>query len=430
MSLKPAAKERRREYARFLLMFVFFGFIMKISSEFIHEIGHVFTVLILEGKILGISIRAEWPFTLSRTKWVIPNPSNINLALIAVAGILFETVTSIVGQSVLILRRRMRPVYAISLFWLSFWTYLSPVVYLVMGAIHPFGDVLDLVNAMPVPSYLIGSLGVIMLISCTYLLSLILRGIFSNVLELPAASDAVSYFWAFLHAFFVLVTIVTYGIPTPPAITVASMVVIFIWSYISARWLLVFFSRLRGAERLWPPKYVKPSPVSSTSVEDPGRKLKLGYAALFSVALISTLLTGYMVNQYLSTYSVVMKTTIEIEVVSIELGSNEPLLNLSVRVFNPASKNMTLDRIEFDVKLNSKFMQHQVLQIIPAARPGSYITFNRAISLPKDRMFTIEEAARDDSWVWTVSGSGHVETMFGETLLRFKSDSTCEPQFG
>jgi hypothetical protein len=137
-----------------------------------------------------------------------------------------------------------------------------------------------------------------------------------------------------------------------------------------------------------------------------------------------------MVNQYLSTYSVVMKTNIEIEVVNIELGPNEPVLNLSVRVFNPTSKNMTLDRIEFDVKLNSKFMQHQLFQSIPAARPKSSVTFNRAISLPRDRMFTIEEAERDDSWEWTVSGSGHVVTMFGETLLRFKSDSTCEPQVG
>ena len=411
-------------------MFVFLGFIMKIFSEFIHEMGHTFTVMMLGGKILGISIRAEWPFTLSHTKWVLPNPSNMELALIAVAGILFETVTSIVGQSILFRRRRIRPVYAISLFWLSFWTYLSPVVYLIIGAIHPFGDVLDLVNAMPVPSFLTGALGVIMLISSTYTLSLILRGVFSNVLELPTASDAVSYFWAFLHTFFVLVTIVTYGLPTPPAITVASMVVIFIWSYITARWLLVFVSRLKGAQRLWPPKYVKPSPASSTSVEDRSRKLKLGYTALFSVAVISTLLTGYMVNQYLSTYSVVMKTSIEIEVANIELGPNAPLLNLSVRVYNPTSKNMTLDRIEFDVKLNRKFMQHQVLQTIPTARPESYVTFNRAISLPKDRMFTIEEAAKEGSWEWTVSGSGYVETMFGETLLRFKSESTIQPHVG
>jgi len=428
MSLTPVARERRREYARFLLMFMFLGFIMKILSEFIHEMGHAFTVLMLGGEILGISIRAEWPFTLSHTKWVIPNPTSMNLAMIASAGILFETVTSIVGQSILLLRRRMRPVYSISIFWLSFWTYLSPVVYLLMGAFHPFGDVLDLVNAIQVPRFLIGGIGVILFISCTYLLSLILRDIFSNILDLPTASDAVSYFWAFLHTFFVLVTIVTYGLPMHPTITAASMVVIFIWSYICARWLLMFVSRLRGVERLRPLKYVKPSPVSPTSVEDPDRKFKLGYAVLFSAALISALLTGYMVNQYLSTYNVVMKTSITTEVVNIELGPNDPLLNLSVRIFNPTSENMTLDRIEFDIKLNNKFMHHQVLYPIPTARPESIVTFNRAVFLPKDRMFTIEEAARDDSWEWTVSGSGYVVTMFGETLLRFKSDSTCKPQ--
>jgi hypothetical protein len=428
MSLTPTARERRREYARFLLMFVFLGFAMKILSEFIHEMGHALTVLMLGGEILGISIRAEWPFTLSHTKWVISNPTSMNLAMIASAGILFETVTSIAGQSILILRRRMRPVYSISIFWLSFWTYLSPVVYLLMGAFHPFGDVLDLVNAIQVPRFLIGGIGVILFISCTYLLSLILRDIFSTILDLSTAYDAVSYFWAFLHTFFVLVTIVTYGLPMHPTITAASIVVIFIWSYICARWLLMFVSRLRGVERLWPQKYVKPSPVSSTSVEEPGRKLKLGYAVLFSAALISALLTGYMVNQYLSTYNVVMKTSITAEVVNIELGPNDPQLNLSVMIFNPTSGNMTLDRIELDIKLNNKFMHHQVLHPIPTARPESIVTFNIAVFLPKDRMFTMEEAARDDRWEWTVSGSGHVSTMFGETLLRFKSDSTCKPQ--
>jgi len=408
-------------------MFVFIGFAMKILSEFIHEMGHALTVLTLGGEILEISIRAEWPFTLSHTTWVIPNPTRMNLAMIAVAGILFETVTSLVGQSILILRRRMRPVYQISIFWLSFWTYLSPVVYLLMGAFQPFGDVLDLVNAIQVPRFLIGGIGVVIFISCTYLLSLILRDIFSNVLDISTASDAVSYFWAFLHTFFVLVTIVTYGLPMHPTITAASMVVIFIWSYICARWLLMSVSRLGGAERFWLQKQVKTSPITPRPVGDPGRRIKLGYAALFSAALISALLTGYMVNQYLSTYNVVMKTSITAEVVNIELGSNDPQLNMSVMIFNPTTENMTLNKVEYDIKLNDKFMHHQVLYPIPTLKPGSYVTLSRAVILPRDRMFTLEEAARDKSWEWTVSGSGYVVTMFGETLLRFKSDSICKP---
>ncbi len=409
------------------MMFVFLGFAMKVMSEFIHEMGHVSTVLLLGGEILEVSVRAEWPFTLSYTRWIIPNPTGVNLALIAVAGIVFETVTSITGQSILLLRRGMRPIYSVSIFWLSFWTYLSPVVYLLMGALHPFGDVLDLVNAVQAPRLLIGGVGVALFVSCTYSLSLILRNIFLNILDLRAASNAVSYFWAFLHTFFVIVTVFTQGLPMNPTITAASMVVIFIWSNISARWLLMYVSRLRG-ERLLPQGYVKPSRVTINSVKDPARKIKLGYTLLFSTALLSALLTGYMITQYLGTYNVVMKTSITAEVLAVELGPDAPVLNLSVSIFNPRDEDMTLDSVEFDIKLNGKYMHHQVLQKIPEASPGSYVTFSRAVVLPSSRMFTIEEAARDDRWVWTVSGSGYVVTMFGETLLRFESDSTCRPE--
>jgi len=123
----------------------------------------------------------------------------------------------------------------------------------------------------------------------------------------------------------------------------------------------------------------------------------------------------------------VMKTSITAEVVNIELGSNDPQLNMSVMIFNPTTENMTLNKVEYDIKLNDKFMHHQVLYPIPTIKPGSYVTLSRAVILPRDRMFTLEEAARDKSWEWTVSGSGYVVTMFGETLLRFKSDSICKP---
>ena len=189
----------------------------------------------------------------------------------------------------------------------------------------------------------------------------------------------------------------------------------------------MYVSRLRG-ERFLPQGYVKRSRVTVNSVKDSTRKIKLGYTLLFSAALLSALLTGYMVNQYLGTYNVVMKTSITAEVVAVDLGSDAPVLNLSVSVFNPADKAMKLDRVEFDIKLNGKYMHHQMLQPIPEAGPGSYVMFSRTVVLPRDRMFTIEEAARDDLWVWTVSGSGYVTTMFGETLLRFKSDSTCKPE--
>jgi len=432
MSHSYTATKRRKEYARFLLTFIFIGFLMKVASEIIHEMGHTLFVLMFGGKILGIRIGVEWPFTLSHTTWDITNPSNTQIALIAIAGILFDTLASIAGQSILILRKKIRPIIAISLFWLSFWAYLSSVVYLVMGAVHPFGDVLDLITAVSVPRLWIGSAGVALLISNTYSLSIILKDLFSRVLQQAKASETVPYFWVLLHTSFVLITIVKYGLPTPPMITSTVLVLIFIWSYITVRWSMAVVTRLmgsRGKKEL--SGLIRPR-LADMSAESrvPHRKIKLGYVALFSVALTSVLLTGYMINQYVATYVVIMKTSIEVDVTNFELHPNEPLLNISVRIVNPAPKNLMLSRIEFDVHLNQKFMVHQVIRQIPLVNPESKITFNHVLTLPLDRMFTVEDALKKESWEWRVSGSGYVETLFGETLLRFKSVSICEPWVG
>jgi len=404
---------------------------MKIASEFIHEMGHVLFVLMLGGSITGISIPVAWPFSVSYTKWVMANPSSIQFALIASAGILFDALTSIAGQSILMMRKKIRPVYALSLFWLSFWAYLSSVVYLVMGAIHPFGDVLDLITAVPVPRFWIGMVGAVLLALNTYSLSIILRDIFSRVLRLTRASEVVSFFWVLLHSFFVSITIVKYGLPVPPTIAVTVLVLIFIWSYIIGRWLLAAVSYPRGSrKKMVLPRSVKPRDAEPSVGDIPHRGLKLGYVALLSVALVSILLTGYMITQYLSTYRLVMKTDIDIEVTYFELNLEEPVMNLSVEIFNPTHNNLSLSRIEFDLYLNGKFMDHQALKEIPAVDPESQIAFTHALTLPLDRMFTVEQALKDGKWEWTVSGSGHVGTLFGETLLRFSSKSTLEPQEG
>jgi hypothetical protein len=420
---------RRKECARFVLAFFFLGFLMKVVGELIHEMGHVLFVTIFGGKIIGISIGFAWPFALSSTKWELANPSNMEIAMIASAGILFDVVISFAGQAILVLRKRIRPVYRISLFWLSFWTYLSSVVYLVMGAIDPFGDILNLVGAVPIPLLAIGLAGVVLLLSNTYSLSIILKGIFSDVLGLREASDMVSIFWAALHMFFVLTTIVKFGLPTPPTITATVLVVIFIWSYITVRWLLVFVSRLTGSrEKQELPPFFKPGLTnSSVDGEARHRRERLVYVALFSVALVSILLTGYMINQYLSTYSLVIKTSIEVEVTDFDLYNEQPSLYLSVKVYNPTHDNMTLKRLEFDVKLNQKFIDHQVLRYIPQAAPESRITFDHIMIVPSERMFTVEQAIKDRKWEWTISGSGYINTLFGETLLRFSSESNISP---
>ena len=410
-------------------MFLFLGFMMKIASEFIHEMGHASFVLMFGGRVTGMSISVEWPFTLSHTRWEMRNPSDIQIALISIAGILFDVLTTLSGQAILRMRKEIRPFFAIALFWLSLWPYLSSVVYLVMGAFYPFGDILDLISAIPVPRIWIGTLGVILLFSFTYSLSMILKGIFSSVLGLVNASEAVSYFWAVLHMFFVSITIVKYGMPMPPAITMTVLVLIFVWSFFTVRWLLVIVSRLRGTE-------VKSMLSISTrqrsrdlTVNDEAqlRNLRLGYAALFSVALISLMLTGYMINQYTATYSLVMKTGIEIEVNGFDLDQDEPVLNLNVKIVNPNRDELMLRKIEFEVHLNQRYMDRQVLGQIPVVHPESEASFDHTLLLPVDRMFTIEQALEDGRWEWQITGSGYVDTLFGDTLLRFKTVSTRPP---
>ena len=429
MPISYTLTARRREYARFLLMFLFLGFMMKIASEFIHEMGHASFVLMFGGRVTGMSISVEWPFTLSHTRWEMRNPSDIQIALISIAGILFDVLTTLSGQAILRMRKEIRPFFAIALFWLSLWPYLSSVVYLVMGAFYPFGDILDLISAIPVPRIWIGTLGVILLFSFTYSLSMILKGIFSSVLGLVNASEAVSYFWAVLHMFFVSITIVKYGMPMPPAITMTVLVLIFVWSFFTVGWLLVIVSRLRGTE-------VKSMLSISTrqrsrdlTVNDEAqlRNLRLGYAALFSVALISLMLTGYMINQYTATYSLVMKTGIEIEVNGFDLDQDEPVLNLNVKIVNPNRDELMLRKIEFEVHLNQRYMDRQVLGQIPVVHPESEASFDHTLLLPVDRMFTIEQALEDGRWEWQITGSGYVDTLFGDTLLRFKTVSTRPP---
>jgi LEA14-like dessication related protein len=420
---------RRREYARFLLTFLFLGFMMKVVSEFIHEMGHASFVLIFGGRVTGMSISVEWPFTLSHTRWELQNPTDIQIALISVAGIVFDVITSLAGQTILRTRKEIRPFLAIAMFWLSFWPYLSSVVYLVIGAFYPFGDVLDLIGAVPLPQILIGTIGVILLISYTYSLSLILKDILSSALGLGNASEMVSYFWAILHMFFVSITIVKYGMPMPPSITVTVLVLIFVWSIFIARWLLVIVSRLRGTE-VKSKLFISSRQRSLDLVADDDarrRNQRLGYAVLFSAALISVILTGYMINQYTTTYSLVMKTDIEIDVAGFDLGQDKPALNLTVKIMNPNRGNLKLRKIEFEVHLNQKYMDHQVLGQIPVVQPESEASFDYVLLLPVDRMFTINQAFESGRWEWQITGTAYVDTLFGNTLLRFKSDSTRPP---
>jgi hypothetical protein len=433
MTLSISQNEKRKEYARFLLAFIFLAFLMKIAGEFIHEMGHALFALIFGGRVLSIKISVEWPFTLSQTIWEIPNPTNTRLALVAVAGVLFDTLTTITGQAILLVKKNLRPIVVLSIFWLSFWTYLNSVVYLVVGAFNPFGDILDLTKIISIPDLWIGIIGFILLFGYSYSLSIILREIFSMVLSLERTSNMVYLFWIGIHFFFVSITVVKYGLPTPPTIAATILVMIFAWSYISGKWLMGLVSKISHEHKLGIIK--TPSELSGKGVKslitngnNSKNKYAMGLTILILFAIASAIVTGFAINQYTSTYSLIMKTDISIDTSSFKIDNDEAKLNLTVLVLNPTRKTISVNRIEFDVKLNGKYMMEQnVLREIPQVKPDAQVEFYYSLNVPQDRWFTLDEAISQNNWDWSVSGTGYVDTMFGETLLRFKTKSTLPP---
>lgn len=192
---------------------------------------------------------------------------------------------------------------------------------------------------------------------------------------------------------------------------------------------MILISQLSGVADDFKLTGIKESRIRDRVMEEKDKKkrIKIGYTALFSIALISAIITGLMLSQYVSTYSLIMKTEIEIQATQFELDFDRPVLSLSVLVYNPTDNNLTLKRIEFDVKLNDKYMTHEILREIPIIRPEGEVNFIHDLVLPLERNFTIEEALNIGKWDWTVQGTGYVDTLFGETLLRFKFKSTIKP---
>jgi hypothetical protein len=134
-----------------------------------------------------------------------------------------------------------------------------------------------------------------------------------------------------------------------------------------------------------------------------------------------------MVSQYVSSYSLIMKTDIRVEAEAFEMAPDAASLNLTVSVFNPTKGNLSVGKIEFDVRLNDKYIEHAILRDIPITAPQDTTAFEYSLDIPRERWFTLDEAVGLGEWEWSVTSTGYVETMFGETLLRFRTNRTLPP---
>jgi hypothetical protein len=127
--------------AKFLGITILFALVTKVIGEFVHEImGHGFFILLFGGEIVRVHLSPLWPYELSYIKWK-GNFEPWQQTWIAGGGILFCLIVTGILQFLLLLRFSKDWRLSIPLLWLSFWTFLNPTGYLIIGGVRPFGDI-------------------------------------------------------------------------------------------------------------------------------------------------------------------------------------------------------------------------------------------------------------------------------------------------
>ena len=130
---------------KFLVVFTFCAVSMKMVSEFVHEImGHGFFVFLFGGQITRVFVSFFWPYELSSIEFS-GNFTVWQLTWIQGGGILMCLSVSFLLQILLLVGKVKDWRLMTFLFWLSFWAFINPAGYLILGGIRPFGDVESLI---------------------------------------------------------------------------------------------------------------------------------------------------------------------------------------------------------------------------------------------------------------------------------------------
>jgi len=135
--------------AAFLAFLLLSAFVMKAVGEFIHEVlGHCLFVKLFGGYVIRVYIAMLWPYELSEVVYGSPQSGfqTWQSALITASGIVVCVLASLILQGLLLLNKVKATSSSSILFWLSFWTSISPAGYLIIGGIRPFGDVQQLIE--------------------------------------------------------------------------------------------------------------------------------------------------------------------------------------------------------------------------------------------------------------------------------------------
>lgn len=179
----------------FLTIFFICGFLTKLISETLHELGHGVFVIVFGGEVLEIFISVFWPFQRSWIRWSLPeNIGSGELSIIYAGGILLCLAVSFSLQAYLHLRKNSW-IVSLPLAWLSFWCFLNGVGYLTLGGLLSYGDVKALIELGCLTKATSIAVGLALFAVGFPSLSKILFNIFSEKFSRRGSILAITIFW-------------------------------------------------------------------------------------------------------------------------------------------------------------------------------------------------------------------------------------------
>jgi hypothetical protein len=215
----------------FLLLFVILGPTTIWIGEVIHEVlGHCLFISLLGGSVEELFISPLAPYVPSRLVWEATGLPLLQKALIASAGMMMSMVFSFVIQ-LFSLRRKLSFEFRMLLFWLSFWTFINTISYMIIGVVLPFGDIAVLMELGVISNTHLGLVGMILTFPGLYLISGRLTTILSEIF-IPGTVMSVSMmFWILLPLPFIVAELARTPGPPPPLIGVSLLVLLLPSSY-------------------------------------------------------------------------------------------------------------------------------------------------------------------------------------------------------
>jgi hypothetical protein len=182
----------------FFVLFFFTAFLTKIAGEFVHELmGHGIFILLFGGEIVKVHISLLWPYDFSSIWWS-GNFETWQMALTTAGGIIVSLLVSFLFQALLLLRRIKDWRLLTVSFWFSFWTFLNPTGYLVVGGIRPLGDVAALISQGALTQTTSLLMGVMIFAIAFFSISKILADLLINTAAIRKAKSlhsALGLFW-------------------------------------------------------------------------------------------------------------------------------------------------------------------------------------------------------------------------------------------